>query len=179
MHVSERLALHLGKTPSIHKTAFVAPGAVVVGDVTLHEWASVWYGAILRGDIHRIEIGPASNLQDGTIVHLADEQGVVVGEYVTCGHRVTLHACTVGNEVLVGMGATIMDGAAVGDRCIIGAHALVTPGTRIPPGSLVLGMPARVVRSLDDAEQRALRARAEKYVEVARHHRDLAQGRGV
>ena len=149
MTFDEQMARYFAAAPTIHPTAFVAPGAVVLGDVTLEENTSVWFGAVLRGDINRIRIGPGSNIQDGSVVHLADELGVTVGQYVTCGHRAILHACTVDDEVLVGMGATILDGAEIGARSVIGANALVTQNTKIPPGSMVLGSPAKVRRMLD------------------------------
>ena len=150
----------------------MAPSADIVGDVTLGEHVSVWFQAVLRGDINRIEIGRGSNLQDGVIVHLSNDLPVVVGEYVTVGHRATLHACTVGDEVLVGMGATVMDGAEIGPRSMVAAGALVTPGTKVPPGSLVMGAPGRVARTLSDEEQGRIRGWAEKYIEVARRFRD-------
>ncbi|MEP6809896.1 MAG: gamma carbonic anhydrase family protein, partial [Chthoniobacterales bacterium] len=130
--------------PRLHPSAFVASTATLVGDVTLAEGSSVWYGAVLRGDINRIVIGARSNIQDNAVVHLADEHPAIVGELVTIGHGAIVHACTIDDEVLVGMGATILDGAEVGARSIIGANALVTAGTKIPPGSLVIGTPAKV-----------------------------------
>jgi len=168
MSLDEQLTRYLDATPSIHPTAFVAPGAVIVGDVTLCEEASVWYGAVLRADINQIRIGPRSNIQDGTVVHLADDYGVSVGQYVTCGHSAVLHACSIDDEVLIGMGAIILDGAEIGARSIIGANSLVTGDTQIPPGSLVLGSPAKVRRALDLEEQAALRGWAEKYIHVSR-----------
>ena len=148
MNLSDRLARFLDVAPAIHPTAFVAPGAAIVGDVTLGEESSVWFHTVLRGDINRIVIGARSNVQDGAVVHLADDFGTTVGELVTVGHKAILHACTVGDEVLVGMGAILLDGAEIGARSIIGAGALVTGGKKIPPGSLVLGSPAKVVRAL-------------------------------
>ncbi len=175
---SEKAPEFLARTPSIDVSAFVAPSADIVGDVTVGEEASVWYQAVLRGDIQRIVIGPRSNIQDGCVVHLAEELGTFVGEWVTCGHRAILHACTVEDEVLIGMGATVMDGAVVGARSIVGAGALVTMGSRIPPGSLVLGSPAKVVRNLDLQEQQSVRGWAERYVSVSRHFLRLtAEGR--
>lgn len=174
MILSEQLQRYLDKTPQIHSTAFVAPGADVIGDVTLEEESSVWYQAVLRGDINRIVIGPRSNVQDGSVIHLADDYGVYVGEFVTVGHKAILHACTLADEVLVGMGAIILDGAEIGARCIIGAGALVTGGKKIPPGSLVLGSPAKVVRTLSIEEQQGIKAWAEKYVAVSRAYRERA-----
>jgi carbonic anhydrase/acetyltransferase-like protein (isoleucine patch superfamily) len=170
VNFDERIEQHLGKEPSVHSSAFIAPDAVVLGDVTVGQEASVWFQAVLRGDINSIRIGPRSNIQDGSVVHLADDFGTVVGEHVTVGHRAILHACTVGDEVLVGMGATILDGAEIGARSIIGANTLVTQHTKIPPGSLVLGSPGKVVRHLDEEEQRSLKTWALRYVELSRKY---------
>jgi gamma-carbonic anhydrase len=146
---------------------YIAPGAVVVGDVTLGDFSSVWFNAVLRGDINRIVIGHHTNIQDNSVLHLADEFPCILGNYVTVGHGAIVHACTVGNEVLVGMGSTLLDGVVVGDQSLIGARALVTPRTQIPPGSLVLGAPARVVRELSLSERAGLKGMAEKYVHLA------------
>ncbi|MCX6951413.1 MAG: gamma carbonic anhydrase family protein [Verrucomicrobia bacterium] len=170
MNLSERLSRHLGKTPDLARAAFVAANATVVGDVTLGQGASVWYGCVLRGDINSIVIGDGSNVQDGTIVHLADDYGVRVGNHTTIGHAAIIHACDIGDECLIGMGATVLDGAKIGDRCIVGANALVTQRFVAPPGSMILGAPAKVVRPLTAAEQAGLRHWAEKYVEVAGAH---------
>ena len=161
-----------GRVPKLHPTAFVAPSATLIGDVEIAEEASIWYGCVLRGDINRIVVGPRSNVQDNSVVHLADDYPAVVGAYVTIGHSAIIHACTIEDECLIGMGSCILDGAVVGARSIIGAGALVTQGMRVPPGSLVLGKPGRVVRTLDLDAQRGLRSRAEKYVRVSREHRE-------
>lgn len=166
----KRLEKHLGAVPQIHSTAYVAPTAYVDGDVTLGPDSSVWPYCVLRGDIEAITLGEGSNIQDGTIVHLADDLGAHIGKYVTIGHRAIIHACTIEDECLVGMGATILDGAHIGTRSIIGAGALVTKGTHIPPGSLVMGIPGKVVRPLSESEQADVRHWAEKYVLVARAH---------
>lgn len=157
--------------PLIDPTAHVAPNATIIGEVSLGAGASVWYGAVLRGDINRIEIGPRSNIQDGVVVHVADEFPALVGELVTVGHAAIIHACTVGDEVLVGMGAILLDGAKIGARSIIGAHALVTAGMNVPPGSLVLGSPGKIVRQLSHAEQAGIQRWAKKYVETAQRYR--------
>lgn len=170
MDIKERLARHLGRKPDTAKAAFVAPNATVLGDVKLGPLSSVWYGCVLRGDIHTIEIGEGTNIQDLTMVHLADDYGVKVGRYTTIGHGAIIHACTIGDECLIGMGATILDGAVIGDHCIVGANALVTQRFVAPPGSMILGAPARVVRPLKEAELLGLRPWAEKYVEVAKAH---------
>ena len=170
MDLKQRLALHLAKTPDMAKAAFVAANATVLGNVTLGARSSVWYGCVLRGDINSIEIGEGTNIQDLTMVHLSDEHGVKVGRYCTIGHGAIIHACEIGDECLIGMGATILDGAKIGDHCIVGANALVTQRFIAPPGSMILGAPAKVVRQLTEAELLGLRAWAEKYVVVARAH---------
>ena len=155
-------------SPTIHRSAFVAASADVIGRVTLGEESSVWYQATLRGDINEIVIGPRSNVQDNAVIHLSDDHGCHVGELVTVGHSAILHACTVKDEVLIGMGAIVLDGSVIGERSIIGAGALVTGGTIIPPGSLVLGSPAKVVRTLPLDEQAKVKTWAEKYVKGSR-----------
>jgi carbonic anhydrase/acetyltransferase-like protein (isoleucine patch superfamily) len=171
MTFDEQMARYLDATPSIHPTAFIAPGAVIVGDVAIGEEASVWFGAVLRADLNQIRIGPRSNIQDGSVVHLADDLGVYVGQYVTCGHSAILHACSIDDEVLIGMGSTILDGAEIGARSVIGANSLVTQGMKIPPGSLVLGSPAKVRRTMDLEEQASVRYWADKYVLLSRAYR--------
>ncbi len=171
MTVEERIARYLDQTPQVDPTAYVAAGATVIGAVTLGPRSSVWHSAVLRGDINTIEIGEGSNVQDGTIVHLADDLGVKVGRYVTIGHAAMIHACAIGDESLIGMQATVLDGAVIGAQSIVGAGALVTKGTEVPPGSLVLGTPAKVIRPLSDEERAGLRAWAEKYVLVSAEHK--------
>ncbi|MGB8167715.1 MAG: gamma carbonic anhydrase family protein [Chthoniobacteraceae bacterium] len=172
MHLTDRLARYLRRPPTLHPTAWRAPNATILGDVTLEEESSIWYSAVLRGDINRIVIGPRSNVQDGSVVHLADDLPTIVGELVTVGHRAILHACTVADEVLIGMGAIVLDGAEIGARSIIGAGALVTGGIKIPPGSLVLGSPAKIVRALTLEEQAGIRVWADKYVALSRVYRE-------
>ncbi len=159
---------YLDRQPQIHETCFVARDAVLIGDVTIGRESSVWYQCVLRGDINRIIIGANTNLQDGTVVHLADRYGTEVGDWVTVGHRALLHACKIEDEVLVGMSAVIMDGAVIGKRSIVGAGALVTPETEIPPGSLVLGSPAKVKRTLAEDEQASIKVWAQRYVATSR-----------
>ncbi|MEI7928541.1 MAG: gamma carbonic anhydrase family protein [Verrucomicrobiales bacterium] len=154
--------------PTVHPSTFIAATADVIGRVTLGEESSVWYGAVLRGDINRIVVGHHSNIQDNAVLHLADDFGCHVGELVTIGHSAIIHACTIKDEVLVGMGSIVLDGAVIGERSIIGAGALVTGGTIIPPGSLVIGSPGKVVRTLSLDEQHKVKSWAEKYVVVSR-----------
>jgi len=159
-----QLDTFLRRPPTLGRQVYLARTAVVVGDVRLGDHSSVWYGAVLRGDINYISVGHHSNVQDNAVLHLADDFPCVVGDWVTVGHSANVHACTIGDECLVGMGATVLDGAVVGEQCLIGAHALITPGTCIPAGSLVLGSPARVVRALSPEERAGLKHWAEKYV---------------
>lgn len=169
-----RLARALQRTPTLGRNIFVAPGARLVGDVTLGDHSSVWFNAVLRGDINRIVVGHHTNIQDNAVLHVADDFACLVGNWVTVGHGAIVHACTIEDETLVGMGATILDGAVIGTQSLIGANALVPQGFRAPPGSLILGIPARVVRALDAAERARLKTWAEKYVTVAACY--LAQG---
>jgi len=169
--LSRELTRNLAKGPTVHAAAFVHAKAVVIGNVTVGAKASIWPCAVLRGDIAPISVGEGTNIQDGAVVHVADRLPALIGQRVTVGHLAMIHACTIGDECLIGMHATILDGAVIGARCIIGAGALVTKGTIIPSGSMVLGSPAKVVRPLTAEEQASLPGWAEKYVKVAAHHR--------
>ena len=159
-----RLDTHLRQKPRLGTSVYIARTAIVLGDVTLGDQSSVWYGAVLRGDINRIEVGHHSNVQDNAVLHLADDFPCLVGNWVTIGHSATVHACTIGDECLIGMGAIILDGAIIGPQSLIAAGAVVTPGTEIPPGSMVVGAPGKVKRSLSDSERAGLKHWAEKYV---------------
>jgi len=170
MTVQERLQAHLGKTPDTARAGWVAANATIVGDVTLGPKSSVFYGAVLRGDIARIVVGEGSNLQDNAIVHLADDGDAIIGNWCTVGHGAIIHACTIEDECLIGMGATVLDRARIGARSIVGANALVKQDFVCPPGSLVVGSPAKVARALTPEEQAGLRHWAEKYVVVSQAH---------
>lgn len=172
-----QLERFLMRKPVLGHGVYIARGAVVLGDVTLGDHSSVWYNAVLRGDINRIVVGHHSNIQDNAVLHLADDFGCLIGNHVTVGHSAVVHACTVGDETLVGMGAVILDGAEIGEQCIIGARALVTQGMRVPPGSMVLGSPGKVVRALTPEERAGLKHWADKYVANAAFC--LARGIGV
>jgi carbonic anhydrase/acetyltransferase-like protein (isoleucine patch superfamily) len=163
--LAPQLDRFLRRKPRLGKGVYLARTAVVVGDVKLGDHASVWYGAVLRGDINRIVVGHHTNIQDNAVLHLADDFPCVLGNYVTVGHSAIVHACKIGDEVLIGMGAIILDGAVVGRQSLVGAKALVTQGMRIPPGSLVLGSPAKVVRPLTAKERAGLKWWAQKYVD--------------
>ena len=141
--INQQLKTFLTKKPRLGKGVYIAKTGVVFGDVTIGAHSSVWYGSVLRGDINKIIVGHHTNIQDNAVLHIADDFPCIVGNWVTVGHSAIVHACTVGDEVLVGMGAIILDGSVIGKQSIIGANALVTGGTKIPPGSLVLGSPAK------------------------------------
>ena len=158
-----------GRSPVIDPSVFVADNATLIGDVHIGARSSVWFGAVIRGDVFHIRIGSETSIQDNTVVHVThDRFATQVGDRVTVGHSVTLHGCTIGDLCIIGMGATILDQVEIGERCIVGAGALLTPGTKVPPGHLVMGSPARVKRPLTEAELQWLVNSAAHYVELAR-----------
>ena len=165
--INERLEKYLNQEPTIGNEVYIARSAVVFGAVTLAKQSSVWYNAVLRGDIHEIVVGEGTNIHDNAVLHIADDFGCYIGDYVTVGHSAVVHACRVGDETLVGMGATILDGAVVGNQCIVGANALVKQGQEIADGSMAVGSPARVIRKLTDEERAGLKDWATKYVKIA------------
>jgi len=151
--------------PVIDASALIVDSAQVIGDVIIGEESSVWFNAVIRGDVNHIRIGKRTNIQDGSVLHVTRKKHpLVIGDEVTVGHGVILHACTIGSRCLIGMGAIVMDASEVGDDCIVGAGSLVTPNTQIPPRSLALGSPARVMRSLTEEELRTVRESAANYV---------------
>jgi carbonic anhydrase/acetyltransferase-like protein (isoleucine patch superfamily) len=161
---------HQGINPVIPESCFIAPSADIIGNVELGEDSSVWFQVVIRGDVNRIRIGARTNVQDGAVLHVTRNHPpmkgapLTIGDDVTIGHRVTLHGCTLGNRILVGMGAVILDDAVIGDDSIVAAGALVTKGKRFPPKSLVQGAPAKVVRELTEEELHLLKASANNYV---------------
>lgn len=160
-----------GRAPRIDPSAWVAPGAVVVGDVEIGPDSSVWYGSVVRGDVHHVRIGARSNIQDNCVLHVTRGRfPCEVGDEVTVGHRAVVHGCRVGDGALVGIGAIVLDGATVGEGAVVGAGAVVTPGARIEAGGLALGVPARVVRRVTQEERDLQRQRTLQYVETARAH---------
>ncbi len=166
-----------GVTPVIPASCYVAPSADIIAEVELGEDSSVWFGVVLRGDVHAIRIGRRSNIQDGTVVHgMKNKYPVIIGDDVTVGHNVTLHGCTIGNLCLIGMGSVILNNVRIGDGCIIGAGALVTENTEIPPNSLYVGHPARFRRQLGDTDHEAIRGYAERYVGYKNDYLASAQG---
>tara|TARA_B110000014_G_C20102170_1_gene578784 strand:+ start:424 stop:930 length:507 start_codon:yes stop_codon:yes gene_type:complete len=154
-----------GKKPEIDDSSLVVESAQVIGDVKIGEESSVWFNAVIRGDVNHIRIGMRTNIQDGCVLHVARKTlPLIIGNEVTIGHNVTLHACTIGSQCLIGMGAIVMDNVEVGEQSIIGAGSLVTPNTKIPPKSLVFGSPAKVKRQLTEEEIRGIRESAANYV---------------
>ena len=158
------------RVPEVHDSALVCAGSVLVGDVKLAANVSIWHTAVLRGDLNYIEVGENSNVQDGAVVHLGDNDPTIIMEDVVVGHRAMLHGCTIEGGVLIGMQATVLDGAVVGHGSIVGAGAVVSAGTKIPPHSLVLGLPGKVVKTLDPGKEAFNRALAEKYCRLAFNH---------
>ena len=161
-----------GHAPQIADDTWIAPDANLIGRIVLERAASVWFGSTLRGDNEEIVIGPGSNVQENCVMHTDIGFPLTVGAGCTIGHKAMLHGCTIGDNTLIGMGATVLNGAVIGRNCLIGAGALVTEGKEIPDGSLVVGAPARVVRSLDDAAIEGLRASALHYQQNMRRYRD-------
>ncbi len=152
------------------EAAFLAPNITLYGDISLGADTSVWYGAVIRADKDTISIGERSNIQDNCVVHTSAGHPIRVGTDVSVGHGAILHGCTIGNQVLVGMGAIVLNGAEIGDGCIIGAGALVSEGKKIPPRSLVIGLPGKIVREVSDEDLQGVLQNATSYVELARRH---------
>jgi carbonic anhydrase/acetyltransferase-like protein (isoleucine patch superfamily) len=165
------LIYELGKQQAdMADDVFVAPSAVIIGDVKLLPESSIWFGAVLRGDIESITIGRGSNIQDGSVCHTDPDNPCTVGEYVTVGHMAMLHGCAIGDNSLIGIGAILMNGSSVGKDCIVGAHSLITEGKQFPDGVVIMGSPAKVVRELNDKDRKKLRANADRYVQRAKRY---------
>ena len=174
---AETISRNIRTAPRIAPDAYIAADATVVANVEIGPQASVWHQAVLRGDVAHVVLGAQSNVQDGAVVHTADNLPAIIGKLVTVGHKAIVHACTVEDEVLVGMGSIILDGARIGTRSIIGANATVKQGMDVPPGSLVLGTPAKIVRTLSEAEQDEIKMWALRYVRLSREYLAV-QGQG-
>ncbi len=165
-----------GREPKIDEDVFVAPTAAVIGDVTLEAGASVWYGAVVRGDVERISVGARSNIQDNCTLHADPGFPVTVGERVSVGHNAVVHGATVGDDCLIGMGATVLNGAVIGAGSLVAAQALVPQGMQVPPGSLVAGVPAKVRRELTEEERQGLTLNGTMYAELAKAHAEVHGG---
>jgi len=157
--------------PSIHPSVFVAPGADVIGRVRLAKEASVWFGCVLRGDVNRIDIGQATNIQDGSIVHVDGRRPCLIADHVHVGHHVNLHGCVVGRGAMIGIGAIVLSGAQIGAGAIVGAGSVVLEGTRIPPRMLAVGAPARIVRKVTAKDLADINGWVKQYVRLAKSYR--------
>ncbi len=160
-----------GILPKISESAFVAETAAVIGDVTVEENANIWYGAVLRGDEGPIEIGKNTNIQDNATVHTNHEYKVIIGENVTVGHNAIVHGCTVGDGTMIGMGAVVLNGAVIGKGCLIAAGALIKEREVIPDGSLCVGVPAKIIRTLNEEAKAGVLENAEMYVKLGQEYR--------
>ncbi len=161
-----------GQVPQIAATAYVDPQAVVIGDVVVGEHTSVWPCTVIRGDVHSIRIGARCSIQDGSVLHVQqDEYGLTMGDNITVGHNVILHGCTIASRCLIGMGSIVLNGAKIGEGSIIAAGALVPEGMEVPPGSLVMGQPGKIRRQTTPADLEAIDRNAQRYVEYAARHR--------
>jgi len=168
----QKLYPHKYKTPQIHPSAMILPSAQVMGDVHIGAGSSVWFNSVLRGDVNYIRVGEKSNIQDNSVIHVSYRKSpTIIGNSVTVGHLVTLHACTIKDFVLVGMGSVVLDDAELGEFVLLGAGSLVTPGTKIPAYSKALGRPAKVIAKLSDAEIESIRWNADHYTRLASSYR--------
>ncbi len=160
--------------PKIHDSCFVAPNATIVGDVEIDEGCGIWYGAVIRADLNPVRIGKGSNVQDNVVIHVSAENSVEIGENVSIGHLAMVHGAKIGNNVIIGINATVLDGAEIGDNCIIGANALVTSGMKVPDNSLVVGVPGKVVKTDETGEKfrEACFKNAETYHMLRDQHRE-------
>ncbi|MFX1559402.1 MAG: gamma carbonic anhydrase family protein [Promethearchaeota archaeon] len=166
-----------GKTPKVDPEAYVSPRASLIGDVEIGADSSVWESAVIRADLNFIRVGKGTSIQDNCTVHTTFMNPTTIGNYVTCGHNCVIHACEIGDRTVIGMGAIVLDGAKVGNDCVIGAGSVVTEGTVIPDGSLVLGIPGKVVKEVSDSMKEAFMAGAELYVELGKQHKSSGSGK--
>lgn len=164
------------KHPEIHRSVFVAEGAYIIGDVVIGEQSSVWYNSVIRGDVYYVRIGKRTSIQDLSACHCTkDTYPLIVGDGVTVGHRAVLHGCKIDDYCLIGMGAVILDDAHVGERCLVAAGAVISPGVKIPPRTLVMGVPAKPKRELNKAELESLEESAESYVELTKTYLEASK----
>jgi carbonic anhydrase/acetyltransferase-like protein (isoleucine patch superfamily) len=161
-----------GKSPKISETAFIADSADIIGDVEIGDFSSVWFNAVIRGDINKIRIGSRTSIQDNVVIHINYEHEAQVGDDVSVGHGAVLHGCRIGNNVLIGMNSTVLNGAEIGSNSIIGANALVPEEKKFPENSLIIGVPGKVKREVEAIEIEAIAKNAEEYVELGREYRN-------
>ncbi|MFO8058075.1 MAG: gamma carbonic anhydrase family protein [bacterium] len=162
-----------GIEPQVAPDAFIEDSAVVIGDVHIGSLSSVWFNAVVRGDVNYVRIGERTNIQDSCVVHVTkDKWPTFLGSGTTIGHRAVLHGCRVGDNCLIGMGAIVLDGAEIGDNCMVAAGALVPPGMKVPAGSLVMGVPAKLSRDLTDEDIQGITAQGEEYLELVRQYKE-------
>lgn len=166
------LISHKGNQPRIHETVFIAPGAYLIGDVTIGKNSTIWYNAVLRADEGAIIIGERCSIQDNSTVHLYEGCPVIIEDEVTVGHNVILHGCKIGKRSIIGMGSTILDGAEIGEECIIGANTLIPSGKKIPPRSLVMGSPGKVAREITDKEIELIQLSIDTYVQKGYEYKE-------
>jgi carbonic anhydrase/acetyltransferase-like protein (isoleucine patch superfamily) len=166
-----------GKSPKVDPEAYVSPRASLIGDIEVGVDASIWEFAVIRADLNHIRIGKGTSIQDNVTVHTTFMNPTDVGDYVTAGHNCVIHACQIGDRTVIGMGAIVLDGAKVGTDCVIGAGSVVTEGTVIPDGSLVLGIPGKIVKEVSDTMKEAFKAGAELYVELSKQHKSSESGK--
>jgi len=162
--------------PKVHESVFVAPGAYLIGDITIGKNSTVWFNAVLRGDENTITIGEKCSIQDNSTIHLFEESPVVIEDEVTVGHNVILHGCRIANRCIIGMGSTIMDDVEIGEECIIGANTLLPPGKKIPPRSLVVGSPGKVVRELTEKDDELIQLSIDTYVQKGKEFMEIVKG---
>jgi carbonic anhydrase/acetyltransferase-like protein (isoleucine patch superfamily) len=161
-----------GKSPKISGTAFIADSADVIGDVEVGDFSSVWFNAVLRGDRNKIRIGNRTSIQDNVVIHVDPVNGVQVGDDVSVGHGAVLHGCRIGSNVVIGMNSTVLNGAEIGENSIVGANALVPEGKKFPENSLIIGVPGKVKREIEEAEIEAIAENAAEYVELVMEYRE-------
>ncbi len=161
-----------GKSPKISETAFIAASADVIGDVEVGDFSSVWFNAVLRGDRNKIKVGSRTSIQDNAVIHADPENGVNIGDNVSVGHGAVLHGCKIENNVLIGMNSTVLNGAEIGKNSIVGANALIPEGKKFPENSLIIGVPGKVKRELEESEIEAIAENAAEYVEFVREYRE-------
>ncbi len=162
-----------GKSPEVHETVFVAPGAYLIGDIKIGKESTIWFNAVLRGDEGPIIIGEQCSIQDNTTIHLYEGHPIIIEDGVTVGHNVILHGCRVGKHSIIGMGSTILDDVEIGEECIIGANTLIPSGKKIPPRSMVMGSPGKVVRELTEKDLRMIQMSIEVYVQKGKEYKEI------